>query len=86
MEEKQELFYIQDSRSYVGNAVLWWGLESKGYTTDPAKAQKYTREQAEAQHRSRKTDIPWPCEYVDTKIKQFVDSQYLNREKALIQK
>ena len=44
--KKEELYYIQDSRSYLGNAILWWGLNSQGYTADLNKAQKYTKEEA----------------------------------------
>lgn len=30
-----KLFYLQDSRSYVGNDVLWWAKGGgEGYTTD----------------------------------------------------
>jgi hypothetical protein len=42
--KKQELYYIQNG--YVGNAILWWGVDSKGYTTDITKAGKYTKEEA----------------------------------------
>jgi len=35
---KEKLYYIQNV--YVGNAILWWAIDSKGYTTDIGKAGK----------------------------------------------
>ncbi|MES2319957.1 MAG: hypothetical protein V4631_20955 [Pseudomonadota bacterium] len=65
-------FYLQDSRSYVGNDLLFWSKDGKGYTTDVSKAQVYSREQALAQHQSRETDIPWPKAYIDAKTRPAV--------------
>ena len=76
-------FYLQDSRSYVGNDVLWWALEGKGYTTDLSKAQTYTKEEAQRKHTSRPSDIPWPKAYIDAKTRTAVDMQYIKRDEAL---
>ena len=35
-----ELFYIQDSRSYCGNSVMWWRVDGHGYTSNLAEAWK----------------------------------------------
>ncbi|XJC79897.1 hypothetical protein ACHFCA_34990 (plasmid) [Delftia tsuruhatensis] len=78
-----DLFYVQDSRSYVGNDMLFWGLNGNGYTTDLRKAQLYTQEQAQAMHNSRETDIPWPKKYIDAKTRPAVDMQYVKRHEAL---
>ncbi|MDN7488514.1 hypothetical protein QZM35_12470 [Burkholderia sp. AU45274] len=75
------LFYVQDSRAYVGNDMLWWA--EAGYTTDLSKARLFTQEQAQAQHNARETDIPWPKEYIDGKTRIVVDMQYVNRAAAL---
>lgn len=77
------LFYVQDSRSYVGNDMLFWGLNGNGYTTDLRRAQLYTQEQAQAMHNSRETDIPWPKEYIEAKTRPACDMQYVKREEAL---
>ncbi|TGV06381.1 hypothetical protein E4695_13365 [Alcaligenaceae bacterium 429] len=77
------LFYVQDSRSYVGNDMLFWGLNGNGYTTDLRKAQLYTQEQAQSMHNNRETDIPWPKEYIDAKTRPAVDMQYVKRTEAL---
>lgn len=36
----ENLYYIKNG--YVGNCILWWRLNSQGYTTNLIKAQKYT--------------------------------------------
>lgn len=74
-----ELYYLQDSRSFVGNDVLWWAQGGNGYTTDLRKAKTYTREEAQAMHAARSSDIPWPKEYIDGKTRPAVDFQYLSR-------
>ena len=78
-----ELYYLQDSRSYVGNDMLFWAVDGNGYTTDMRKAQVYTKDEALAQHRSRETDIPWPKEYIDARTRPAVDMQYVKRAEAL---
>lgn len=78
-----ELYYLQDSRSYVGNDVLWWAKDGNGYTTDLSNAHVYTKADAIAQHESRLTDIPWPKAYIDAKTRPAVDMQYINRNEAL---
>jgi len=76
-------FYLQDSRSYVGNDMLFWAKDGKGYVTDISKAEVYTKEQAVAQHQSRETDIPWPKDYIDAKTRPAVDMQHVKRDEAL---
>lgn len=46
METKKptDLYYIQDSRSYVGNCVVFWGKDGGGYVCDITKAGLYTYE------------------------------------------
>jgi hypothetical protein len=76
------MFYLQDSRSYVGNDVLWWA-QAGGYTTDLSKAEAFSKDDAVRQHESRESDIPWPKDYIDTKTRPAVDMQYINRGEAL---
>jgi len=77
-----ESYYLQYSNSTVGSNVLWWGKNGNGYVTDLSKAHIYTREEAISHHESRITDIPWPKEYVDSKTRETVDTQYLKPEEA----
>lgn len=76
-------FYLQDSRSYVGNDMLFWAKDGKGYTTDLRNAHLYTKQQALKRHESRETDIPWPKAYIDAKTRPAVDMQYVKRSEAL---
>lgn len=79
----RDLFYLQDSRGYVGNDMLWWAKGGCGYTTDLRKAEVYTRDKALRQHHCRESDIPWPKEYIDDRARPAVDMQYCKRDEAL---
>jgi hypothetical protein len=76
-------FYLQDSRTYVGNDMLFWAVDGNGYTTDMRKAQVYTKDEAVQRHQARETDIPWPKAYIDAKTRPAVDMQYVKRAEAL---
>jgi hypothetical protein len=79
-----DLFYLQDSRSYVGNDVLWWAEKGQGgYTTDLRKARLFSTDEAQRYHNARETDIPWPKEYIEAKTRPAVDMQYIKRDEAL---
>jgi len=75
------LYYLQDSRQYVGNDMLWWA-KAGGYTTDLSKAETYDRYEVQRMHNNRSTDIPWSKEYIDTKVRPAVDMQYVKRKEA----
>lgn len=75
-------FYLQDSRNYVGNDMMFWA-KGGGYTTDMRKAQVYTKAVAVRLHQMRETDIPWPKEYIDARTRPAVDMQYVKRADAL---
>jgi len=80
---KEKLYYIQNG--YVGNAILWWAIDSKGYTTDIGKVGKYTKEEAK-KIIQRPQDIAWECNYIDkneTARKTIIDAQYLSSKKCL---
>jgi hypothetical protein len=77
-----KMFYLQDSRSYVGNDMQFWAIGG-GYTTNVSQANTYTLAEAQDQHNSRETDIPWPKEYIDGKTRPAVDVQYCRRDEAL---
>lgn len=64
-----QFYYIQDSRSYVGNNVLWWREDGDGYTTNLDEAMKVTGDWV-----GRPSDILWPVNEVDSMsrtIRQF---------------
>ena len=74
-----EFYYVQDRRSYVGNAVLWWG-EKGGYVCDIKKACKYTKEKLLKTFSDgiRDTDVVWKESHVKKATKLVVDMQYLD--------
>lgn len=77
------LFYIQDTRSFLGNSPVWWGHNGSGYTSNILNAGVYSQEQAVAQHKSRESDVPWPKSYIDKKISVTVDFQHISIKDAL---
>ena len=79
-----DLYYLQDSRDYVGNDMLFWAIDGKGYTTDMRQAHVYTKAEAVAQHQARETDIPWPKAYIDARTRPAVDMQHVKRGEALV--
>lgn len=77
-------FFLQDSRSFVGNDMLWWAKDGKGYTTDLSKAHRFTLPEAQAQHTMRSTDVPWPTDYIEARARPEVAIQRLNQAEALL--
>ncbi len=69
-------FYLQDSRSHVGDGLQFWGKDSRGYVTDLDKAELFTKEKA-CSHRD--TDIPWPKDYIDQRAHYGVDHQLMEQ-------
>ena len=78
-----DLWYLQDTRTYIGNDVTWWAKDGNGYTTDVSKAHAYTREQAFRQAAMRGCDRAWPKAYIDGKTQPAVDFQHINHDAAL---
>ena len=56
---------IWDIRTTVGNCILWWGPERKGYVCDIDDAGCYSKEEALAQAASRSTDVAVPREVAE---------------------
>ena len=67
-----ELFYVQDTRNYVGNCVLWWRTNGEGYTTNLTEAMK-----VEASWVGRDTDVLWPCDEIEKIAYLMCDMQFL---------
>lgn len=79
-----QMFYIQNG--FVGNAVMWWGIDGHGYTSDFNLAGKYTKEQT-MKIIERPQDIAWPCDYIDNHPvakKTIIDGQYLSKEFRIV--
>lgn len=75
--EAQPMFYIQDTRGFVGNCPMWWGPDGRGYVTRLDEAGRYTKEEAIRQNKARDTDIPWPCDEIDKLARPTVDFQHM---------
>jgi hypothetical protein len=75
-------YFIQDTRIYVGNCVLWWGPDNRGYTTNINEAGRYTEERAMAQQRSRPSDKPWKCSDILPLVRATIDILDLPRDPA----
>jgi hypothetical protein len=58
----EPLFYIQDRRQVVGNCVLWWCPDGKGYTTELSKAGLYPASKTGG---LRETDVLVPKEMAE---------------------
>jgi hypothetical protein len=51
-----DAYFIQDTRSYCGNSVMWWRVDGHGYTSNLAEAWRVP-----ATWKGRDTDKLWPC-------------------------
>jgi len=71
-DTKPDKYYLQDTRSTVGNAVFWWKKDGYGCTTDITQAEKFN-----VRGSSRPSDISWPVSYIDSIAKPTVDFQKL---------
>lgn len=70
------VYLIQDTRQYVGNCILWWCHEGKGYTTEFDKAGRFTEEQANT---GRDTGLPIPVEAAEQALCTHVRAEALGR-------
>jgi hypothetical protein len=73
-ESQSDCYFIQDSRTFCGNDVLWWCPNGNGYTTDLNEAGIYHRSGASWY---RPTDIAWPVETIKPLAHLVVDMQQL---------
>lgn len=71
-----KLFYIQDTRDFIGNDLVWWA-KGGGYTAHLDKAELFNLQEAKRICSDRKTDRMWPREYIDINSVKVVDSQYV---------
>ncbi len=68
------LYYVQDSRTIVGNCISWWCPDGAGYACNLADAGTYTGAKVLGM---REHDIPWPAELVEASARRYVDWQIL---------
>ena len=76
-DTKAKMFYIQDTRQYVGNCVYWWRKEAQGYTCHLDDAMQVDEKEAREIEQSRGTDKAWPVDVVNAAATRQVDIQRL---------
>jgi hypothetical protein len=79
----EELYYIQDKRSIVGNSLTWWRKGGYGYGCNILEAEVFTKERAwsliaSSGHKYR----AWPKAYIDARISHHVDFQHLDDDQS----
>lgn len=78
-----EKFYIHTG-DYVGNCMLFWGLNSEGYTTDISKAQKYSLDDAkQITSNPDRRDRAYSIEYIKKNLTKTVDMQNISPNKKI---
>lgn len=72
-----KFYYLQDTRQFVGNSMLWWAKDHHGYTCDIRKAHIF--DESELKQRTRDTDVPWEKEYIDGRVSHHIDMQHCKK-------
>lgn len=72
------MYYVLDSRTYVGNCGSWWAPNGAGYVCCIDDAGLYTGKECKAM---RGSDVPWPRDYVLANVVRHVrvDTQAFDR-------
>lgn len=73
-------YFLQDTRTMVGNCMVFWRKGSRGYTTNLDDAETFTIEEALSH---RETDRPWSVDLMYELAKPRVDHQDLPRPEQL---
>lgn len=73
----EQRYYIQDTRSFHGNAVVWWAPEGKGYTSHLDVAGLWTEDEARKIELNRTTDRAIPEDVARGAASLHVDAQRL---------
>lgn len=77
-------FYLQDTRSCVGNSMTWWKHDNCGYVCDIRKAKVFTQEDLNKRgFHPEDNKKAWPKEYIDARISHHIDMQHCNHEEAI---
>lgn len=76
--EPVRLYYIQDNRKFIGNCVLWWKLDSLGYTAHLKDAGVFSQMEAYEICKDDSATM-WLREEIDAIARLMVDHQYLPR-------
>ena len=78
-------YYYIRNEGYLGNALIWWAKNSKGYTCDINSAEMFTKEEVKRICK-RPEDSAYECNYIDGLFnakKLIIDCQYVDEGKRL---
>jgi hypothetical protein len=77
---EEALFYVQNAtQCYIGNSVYLWAKNGSGYTINPDKAHKYTRQEIITDFIQNDSDATfWEANHFESKISKHVDGQHLD--------
>jgi hypothetical protein len=76
-------YYIQDTRTYCGDSVLWWREGGAGYTIDLDEAGEFDEERARSIQRNRSTDRPIPVEIARAAASAHVTAGSLRKAESV---
>ena len=66
-------FYIQNTRSYVGNSMRWWRFNDSDYVCDIQKARVFAKTAAEKLCKLSSYLKMWPKEFIDGHVEHHVN-------------
>lgn len=75
------LYYVQDSRYYLGNTVVWLCIDGK-HTDDVNKAKVFTADEARVLTGGKDFYVSWPKIYIDKKTRPTVDMRHIERREG----
>ena len=79
---QEQLYYVQDQRSSVGNSMLWWKKDNCGYVCDIRKARKFTKVEIDKMLSIKDgSKRAWPVKYIDIRVQHHVDMQDVTYDK-----
>lgn len=76
----EDLYYIQDTRTYCGNSAMWWRVDGNGYTSNLDEAWKVP-----SSWKGRDTDKLWPCAEIDARATRQFDMYLFMKIKPLLE-
>ena len=75
-KENERLYYVQDPRSYVGNSMLWWKHDNRGYTCEIRKARVFTETEIKDMDSIQFGEkVAYPKHLIDGRIQHHIDMQ-----------
>lgn len=75
----KQLYFLRDTRSTVGNSVVWWAHNDRGYTCDIRRAKIFTQKQVD-ELIDRGSDVPYPIDRILPLVQHHIDFQDLSDE------